>query len=88
VDEQHRQALEKLQQELKAAEPANESVKVKINSLNTEIDNTIAATAGTPEALHGLRQTLEQAIDDFSAQHPRLAEALREVVNTLVNSGV
>jgi chromosome segregation ATPase len=91
LDEQHRRALEALQQELQATEPINESVKAHIETLKSQI-NDLVSTPDEPahdtEILHGLRQTLENSIDDFAAYHPSLAEAIRVAINTLSNTGV
>jgi cell division protein FtsB len=87
MDDQHRQALEALQKELKATEATNETLKARIESLDSEIDSAIKSGHG-PENLHGLRGTLEDSVDEFAAHHPTLAAAIRAAVNTLVNSGV
>jgi chromosome segregation ATPase len=91
LDEQHRRALEALQQELQATQPASESVKARIETLRNQINdvvNTSDEPAHHAEILHGLRQTLEHSINDFAVYHPSLAEAVRVVVNTLSNAGV
>jgi hypothetical protein len=91
LDEQHRHALEALQQELQATEPANDSVKAHIETLKSQIDdavNTADEPAHDEEILHGLREAFEQSIDDFAAYHPSLAEAIRVAINTLSNTGV
>jgi hypothetical protein len=91
VDDNHRRALEALHQELQATEPANESMKAHIETLKDQINDAVSAPdepAHGPEILHGLRETLERSIDDFAAYHPALAEAIREAINTLSNTGV
>jgi hypothetical protein len=91
LDEQHRHALEVLQQELQAAEPINESVKAHIETLKNQINDAVSSAdepAHDEEILHGLREALEHSIDDFAAYHPALAEAIRVAINTLSNTGV
>jgi hypothetical protein len=91
LDEQHRHALEALQQELQATEPVNESVKAHIETLKSQINDAVSTPDEPPhdeEILHGLRQALERSIDDFAAYHPALAEAIRVAINTLSNTGV
>lgn len=91
MDEQHRRALEALQQELQTTQPINELVKARIESLRNQI-NDVVDTSDEPahnvESFHGLLQTLEHSINDFAVDHPSLAEAVRVVVNTLSNAGV
>jgi len=91
LDEQHRRALEALQQELQATQPASESVKARIETLRNQINDVVDTPdepAHNAESLHGLRQKLEHSIKDFAVDHPSLAEAVRVVVNTLSNAGV
>ena len=90
MDEEHRRALAALHQELDHTEPANDAVKAQIDTLKRDIHTVIAPSeqsAADTENLHGLRQRLENSIDDFEVHHPSLAEAVRVAVNTLVNAG-
>lgn len=90
MDEQHKHALETLQHELHSTKPANEDVKARIETIKQEMSKTVGAsgqTAESKESLRGLRETLEDSIDDFAAHHPSLAEAVRVAVDTLVNAG-
>ncbi len=87
MEEQHRQALDALHQELQKTTPANDAMKARIEALQHEIKSASTAPDTTPEKMSSLRSSLEDSVDDFAAHHPSLAEAIRVAVDSLANAG-
>jgi hypothetical protein len=84
-DEQIRQTLNRLHEELESAG----HVEPELKSLLIEVDADIRKVLGTSgHAPDGLRERVEDLAGQFAATHPQVDRFLRELVDSLGKLGI
>jgi hypothetical protein len=82
--------LKKLKTELESGQPVDASLKASLHSLDQDIQKVLAQ--GSPLAGHADEASInERALEletRFAAEHPYLATALRDVMDTLGKMGI
>ena len=80
-----RQNLTKLHAELASAEELDEDVRALLRQVAGDIEEVLGDQSASP---HSLQNRLEEATAKFEADHPRLANIIGELADTLSKLGV
>ena len=84
MDEQLRTRLEKLQEELDQAEPADAGAQEHVAEVRRDVHDMIERGGQAPgERQQSLLERLRNAIPFFESTHPNLTLAMSEVVDEL-----
>ena len=84
MDEQLRTRLEKLQDELDQAEPADAGTQAHVDEVRRDVQDMIERGGQAPgERQQSLLERLRNAIPFFESTHPNLTLAMSEVVDEL-----
>jgi chromosome segregation ATPase len=90
TDQNLRELLEKLHNELERAEAMDESGREKLRHLDADIRDLLkrSDTKAEIDADEPLLERLQDSIDHFEATHPRLTMMLSQMMTILSNAGV
>jgi len=90
TDQNLRELLEKLHNELERAEAMDESGREKLRHLDADIRDLLkrSDTKAEINADEPLLERLQDSIDHFEATHPRLTMMLSQMMTILSNAGV
>ena len=83
-------ALQRLQDELNAAEPMDPASIERLEALQTQIEEVLAQS-GNPRkehTPHELMGRLEEFAKAFETTHPHLTSPANNLINTLSNMGI
>jgi chromosome segregation ATPase len=83
-----RDSLEKLNQELKRAPDKSPESTVKVQQLQGHVQQALQNKQPTDEHHRSLKERLQAAVTHLEVEHPSLANATREVIDTLAEMGL
>lgn len=78
--------LEKLHEELAGMERVDDQVRERLATLTADINNVLSDSEDAED--DSLTGRVEEAVQEFGAEHPRLAAALNQVSSALANLGI
>ena len=88
TDQNLRELLEKLHQELEQTQNLDEEGNEMLRHLDTDIQQLLKRSGAKVEADEPVLERLQDTIDHFEATHPRLTNVLSEMMNILNNAGI
>lgn len=88
TDQNLRDLLEKLHQELEQIDVADESERERLRHLKADIRELRERSGETPETDETVLERLQDAIDHFEVTHPRLTLMLSQMMTILSNAGI
>ncbi|RPI93372.1 MAG: DUF4404 family protein [Chloroflexi bacterium] len=87
-DQDLRELLEKLHNELERTEAMDESGREKLRHLDADIRSLLKRSGEEAETDESILERLQDSIDHFEATHPRLSLMLSEMMTILSNAGI
>lgn len=81
-----RELLEQLQGELDQVDPQDEKGRKMLENITTEIDSFLQKSDDQRDET--FFQRLQDTIDHFNIEHPKLTMALSEIMSILSNAGI
>lgn len=88
TDQNLRDLLEKLHQELEKIDVADESERERLRHLEADIRKLRERSGETPETDETMLERLQDSIDHFEVTHPRLTMMLSQMMTILSNAGI
>ncbi len=88
TDQNLRELLEKLHQELEGTQAMDEKGNELLRQLDADIRQLRKRAGAKAEADEPMLERLQDTIDHFEATHPRLTTVLSEMMTILSNAGV
>ncbi len=90
ADQNLRDLLEQLHQELERTETVDEKGNEMLRQLDADIRSLLkrSGTGGKIEADEPVLERLQDTLDHFEATHPRLTTVLSEMMTILSNAGI
>ena len=88
TDQNLRELLEKLHQELEKTEAVDEKGNEMLRHLDADIRNLLKRSGAKAETDESMLERLQDTIDHFEATHPRLTTMLSEMMTILSNAGI
>ncbi len=90
ADQNLRELLEQLHKELERTDAVDEQGNEMLRHLDADIRNLLkrSRTEGEIDPDEPLLERLQDTIDHFEADHPRLTEVLSEMMTILSNAGI
>ena len=88
TDQNLRELLEQLHNELERTEAVDESGRERLRHLDADIRSLLKRSGEEAETDESMRERLQDAIDHFEATHPRLSLMLSEMMTILSNAGI
>ena len=82
-----RDALERLHTEIESLGEKDELLRQRMDELIVEVEQQIRGE-GNEEHAAGLIDKLQQQVEQFEAQHPRVTGILNHIMMTLSNMGI
>jgi hypothetical protein len=83
-----RHTLDELHAELEAAGTLDPEARAMLRSAAREIQHALEAGAPAPAGEASLGDRLEESTRHFEATHPKVAEAVRRVIDALAALGI
>lgn len=83
-----RDLLEKLHQELEQIDVADESERERLRHLEADIRKLRERSGEAPETDEPMLERLQDSIDHFEVTHPRLTLMLSQMMTILSNAGI
>ena len=84
-----REHLEKLEAELKRAEPADDAQRQHLDALHSDVRGLLDNPGAlTPEEHRSFGERLRASLQHFETTHPALSAAIEQVSNTLSGAGI
>ncbi len=84
-DEDIRQTLKRLHQELETADHVEPELKSLLKQVDADIHKVLRATDESPE---GTRERVEELVAQFATSHPQADRFLRELMDSLGKLGI
>lgn len=81
-----RELLEQLQGELDQVDPQDEKGRDLLKNITADIDSFLQKSDAHAE--ESILQRLQDTIDHFNIEHPKLTMALSEIMSILSNAGI
>jgi len=88
TDQNLREILEKVHNELERAETMDEKGKEMLRHLDADIRTLLKRSGTKVEADEPVLERLQDTIDHFETRYPRLTMVLSEMMTILSNAGV
>lgn len=88
TDQNLRELLEKLHQELEQTEAMDEKGNEMLRHLDADIRSLLKRSGAQAETDETTLERLQDTIDHFEATHPRLTLMLSEMMTILSNAGI
>jgi len=88
TDQNLRELLEHLHNELERTEAVDESGREKLRHLDADIRSLLKRSGEAAETDESMLERLQDSIDHFEATHPRLSLMLSEMMTILSNAGI
>lgn len=88
TDQNLRELLEKVHNELERAETMDEKGKEMLRHLDADIRTLLKRSGTKVEADEPMLERLQDTIDHFETKYPRLTMVLSEMMTILNNAGV
>lgn len=82
-----REALERLHAEIELLGKKDDVLKQRLDALIEEVEQQIAGEGVETDAA-GLIEKLQQQVEQFETQHPRVTGILNHIMLTLSNMGI
>lgn len=76
--------LQQLDRELRATDRIDPGNRELVQRLSEDIRPLLAGKNATSEHYRGLRERLAEAVTGFETEHPKVASAIENVIDTLV----
>jgi hypothetical protein len=87
--QQLRENLEKLHDQIQQTQPADAETQQRLDSLKQHVAGALAEpAAGQPHPYHSLRERLSGAVEHFEDKHAELTLTIGEVLNNLAAVGL
>ncbi|MEM9352793.1 MAG: DUF4404 family protein [Planctomycetota bacterium] len=87
MDPQPLQAtLQKLHEELEGMEKVDDNTRAMLATLTSDIQRVLGESGNAGD--ESLADRVEEVVQEFGAEHPRLAAALNQVSSALANLGI
>ena len=83
-----RELLARVRERLRHARSVDAQSREHLAALVSDIDQALGGGSGTPAAASAHAPRLESLAVRFEADHPALAEVIREVIDALVRAGI
>jgi hypothetical protein len=87
-DQDLRELLEKLHNELERTEAMDEKGNEMLRHLDTDIQNLLKRSGAKAETDESMLERLQDTIDHFEVTHPRLTTIVSEMMTILSNAGI
>jgi phytoene/squalene synthetase len=81
-----RELLEQLQGELDQVDPQDEKGRKLLENITADIDSFLQKSDAQSD--ESILQRLQDTIDHFNIEHPKLTMALSEIMSILSNAGI
>ena len=88
TDQNLRELLEKLHQELEQIEVTDEAGRERLRHLDADIRSLLERSDELEEADEPMLERLQDSIDHFETTHPRLTMMLSQMMTILSNAGI
>lgn len=88
TDQNLRDLLEKVHQELEHTEVTDESSRERLRHLEADIRDLLKRSGENLQTDESLLERLQDAIDHFETSHPRLTMMLSQMMTILSNAGI
>jgi len=83
-----RELLEKLQNELKNVDTTDEAGRERVRQLNEDIRSLLARSGGEEEEDESMLERFQDSIDHFEDTYPQLTLMLSQMMTILSNAGI
>ncbi len=88
-NKQFRQTLEELHQRLLEADSLDEETRQLLEHVDSDIQQILKKDVDQPTDTHrSLNSQLDEAVGAIESEYPNLADAMRQIMNTLANMGI
>ena len=87
-DQNLRELLEKLHNELERLEATDERDQEKLRQLDADIQSLLKRSDADLEADEPMLERLQDTIDHFETTHPRLTMMMSQMMTILSNAGI
>lgn len=88
TDQNLRELLEKLHQELERTEAMDEKGSELLRHLDSDIRSLLKRSGAKAESDEPMLERLQDTIDHFEDTHPRLTTMLSQMMTVLSNAGI
>ncbi|HET9911075.1 MAG TPA: DUF4404 family protein [Anaerolineales bacterium] len=88
TDQNLRELLEKLHQELEKTEAVDEKGNEMLRHLDADIRSLLKRSGAKAETDESMLERLQDTIDHFEDTHPRLTTMLSQMMTILSNAGI
>lgn len=88
TDQNLRELLEKLHQELEHIDTTDEQGREMLHHLDSDIRNLLKRSGEQPEVDEPMLERLQDTIDHFETTHPSLTLTLSQMMTILSNAGI
>jgi hypothetical protein len=88
TDQNLRELLEKLQNEMERTEVTDEAGRERLRHLETDIRALLARSDENTETDEPMLERLQDSIDHFETSHPQLTLMLSQMMTILSNAGI
>jgi hypothetical protein len=88
TDQNLRELLEKLHQELEKTEAVDEKGNEMLRHLDADIRSLLKRSGAKAETDETMLERLQDTIDHFEVTHPRLTTMLSQMMTILSNAGI
>lgn len=88
TDQNLRELLEKLHQELEKTEAVDEKGNEMLRHLDADIRSLLKRSGAKAETDETMLERLQDTIDHFEVTHPRLTTMLSQMMRILSNAGI
>jgi hypothetical protein len=85
-DNRVRELLDQLRDELDRVESLDEKGRALLDNITADIDSLLNGTGAQPD--ESVLRRLQDSIDHFKIEHPKLTMALSEMMTILSNAGI
>lgn len=87
-DQNLRELLEKLHNELEKTEVTDEEGREKLRHLDADIRQLLKRSGEKTETDEPMLERFQESIDHFEASHPRLTMLISQMMTILSNAGI
>ncbi|MEI7748217.1 MAG: DUF4404 family protein [Chlorobiaceae bacterium] len=82
-----RELLDTLHQELEQVESIDETTEVVLSNLRADMQRLLAEKAGTLHEDESLVERMNEALDHFETDHPKLSLTIQHILDSLAKMG-
>jgi len=82
-----RELLDTLHQELEQVESIDETTEVVLSNLRADMQRLLAVKAGAVHEDESLVERMNEALDHFETDHPKLSLTIQHILDSLAKMG-